>query len=308
VLLVPELERPRAEAAGAADLAEIQIWRDGDSMYDPARAWLQGLARFGVSDRLWAVHLLGLQGAAPHVEFEPASPVLSRLRMRKDEEELQLLSRTGRCADEAFRRITGERLDGRTEADVAGALSRHLLDAGCDSVAFCIVGSGSNGASPHHLPSDRPIRRGDLVVLDFGGWVGGYASDTTRTVVVGEPSEEQREVHGIVREAQEAAFQAAKPGVAAEEVDRAARRVVEDAGYGEAFFHRTGHGIGLEEHEDPYIVEGNRQVLEPGMTFSIEPGIYLEGRFGVRIEDIVAVTDDGAVRFNNSSRDLLVLD
>jgi D-alanyl-D-alanine dipeptidase len=307
VLMVPELERPRAEAAGAADLAEIQIWRDGDSMYGPAGAWLQDATRFGVSDRLWAVHLLGLLRAVPHMEFEPASPVLSTLRMRKDDEELQLLARTGRCADEAFRRITAERVEGRTEAHVARALSQHLLDAGCEAVAFCIVAAGSNGASPHHEPADRPIRRGDAVVLDFGGWVGGYASDTTRTVVVGGPSEEQREVHAIVREAQEAAFAAAVPGVPAEEVDRAARRVVEDAGYGETFFHRTGHGIGLEEHEDPYIVEGNRQVLEPGMTFSIEPGIYLEGRFGVRIEDIVAMTEDGAVRYNNTPRELLVV-
>src|SRR5439155_4622536 len=169
---------------------------------------------------------------------------------------------------------------------------------------FTIVGSGPNGASPHHRPGSRRIEVGDAVVLDFGGRVGGYCSDFSRTVSVGEASMDVAEVHAVVREAQQAGFAAVRPGVPAEEVDAAARRVIEEAGYGDAFFHRTGHGIGLEEHEPPYIVRGNREPLEEGMCFSIEPGIYLEGRFGVRIEDIVTVTADGARRLNNSPRDL----
>jgi D-alanyl-D-alanine dipeptidase len=206
-----------------------------------------------------------------------------------------------------FDRITSEGLGGRVEEEVSRRLSDLLVDTGCESAAFAIVGSGPNGASPHHDAGDRTIRMGDAVVLDFGGRVGGYCSDMTRTVSVGEPSAETKEIHEIVHRAQEAAFHAARPGVPAQEVDRAARRVISDAGYGDRFIHRTGHGIGLEEHEHPYIVAGNSELLDPGMCFSIEPGIYLEGRFGVRIEDIVTLTEDGAVRLNHAPRELTVV-
>jgi Xaa-Pro aminopeptidase len=178
---------------------------------------------------------------------------------------------------------------------------------GCESAAFGIVGSGPTGASPHHDAGDRVIQPGDAVVLDYGGRFGGYCSDMTRTVSVGEPPPEVKEVHAVVREAQEASFRSVRPGVPAQEIDRAARRVIEEAGYGDRFIHRTGHGIGLDEHETPYIVEGNDEPLEPGMCFSIEPGIYLEGRFGVRLEDIVTVTLDGARRLNEAPRDLVVV-
>ena len=187
------------------------------------------------------------------------------------------------------------------------ALGAHLVETGHQLATFGIVGSGPNGASPHHEAGDRTIRQGDTVVLDFGGRLAGYCSDISRTVSVGEPSGEVKEVHAIVQEAQEAAFNAIRPGVAAQDVDRAARRVIEDAGYGENFIHRTGHGIGLEEHEHPYIVQGNERLLEPGMSFSIEPGIYLEGRFGVRIEDIATVTEDGGMRLNHAPRELAVV-
>jgi D-alanyl-D-alanine dipeptidase len=232
---------------------------------------------------------------------------MTGLRIRKDPGELDLLTETAHDADRAFATLVGERFAGRTEREVAGALTAHLQEEGIDGVAFCIVASGPNGASPHHEPGERRIEPGDAVVLDFGGRVGGYCSDITRTVSVGEPAAEVAKVHAIVREAQEAGFRAAGPGVPAEEVDRAARRVIEDAGYGHAFIHRTGHGIGLEEHEHPYIVEGNAEALESGMCFSIEPGIYLEGGFGIRIEDIVALTEDGAVRLNEAPHELLVV-
>jgi D-alanyl-D-alanine dipeptidase len=308
VLLVPELERQRAAASPAGRLVEFATWRDGESAHHAARRLLPDRGTFGVIDQLWARHLIELERECPDATFVPASRVLSRLRIRKDAGELELLARSGRSADQAFAVISGEELSGRTEDEVSQALRRHLVEAGCHSPSFWIVGSGPHSASPHHEPGARTIVRGDPVVLDFGGRVGGYGSDLTRTVSVGEPSRQVKEVHEIVLQAQEASFRAIRPGVTAEQVDHAARHVIEEAGYGAAFIHRTGHGIGLEEHEEPYIVRGNTQLLEPGMCFSIEPGIYLEDRFGVRIEDIVAVTEDGAVRLNNAPRELTVVD
>jgi Xaa-Pro aminopeptidase len=179
------------------------------------------------------------------------------------------------------------------------------LEEDHDQALFWIVASGPNSASPHHEPTDRVIEAGDLVVVDFGGKHRGYCSDTTRTFSVGEPDAQQVEVHAAVRAAQEAATAAVAPGVSAEEIDQIARRTITDAGYGEYFIHRTGHGIGLEGHEHPYLVEGNSEKLEPGMCFSIEPGIYLPDRFGVRIEDIVTVTDVGVESLNQANRALV---
>jgi Xaa-Pro aminopeptidase len=307
LLIVPELEQPRAAASAAGELLDIEIWRDGDDPFDTVARALPAGKTFGAADRMWAMHLLGLQKALPGSTFVLASTVMTRLRVRKDESEIQLLGRAGRSADETFNLITREGLSGQPEQAISRRLSDLLVQTGCESAAFAIVGSGPNGASPHHDAGDRKIRSGDAVVLDFGGRAGGYCSDMTRTVSVGEPDAETKEVHEIVRRAQEAAFDAVKPGVAAQDVDRAARRVIEEAGYGDRFIHRTGHGIGLEEHEHPYVVEGNSEPLEPGMCFSIEPGIYVEGRFGVRIEDIVAVTGDGATRLNHAPRELITV-
>jgi D-alanyl-D-alanine dipeptidase len=308
LLIVPELERPRAAASPAGMLLDIETWRDGEDPFEVVARVLPDGQTFGATDRMWAMHLLAFQRALPTSTFVLASTVMTRLRIRKDEGEIELLGRAGRSADETFDRIIREGLEGRPEEEVSRRLSELLVETGCESAAFAIVGSGPNGASPHHEAGDRTIKTGDAVVLDFGGRAGGYCSDMTRTVSVGEPTAEVREVHEIVRQAQEAAFQAVKPGVPAEEVDRAARQVISDAGYADRFIHRTGHGIGLEEHEHPYIVEGNSEPLEPGMCFSIEPGIYLEGRFGVRIEDIVTVTGEGAMRLNHAPRDLMVVD
>ena len=304
VLIVPELERLRAASSAAGRLVDIRAWRDGDDPYELVRSLIGGGHAYGASDRMWASHLIRLQDSLPDAKFVPSSSVLSSLRERKDAMEIELLRQAGHSADETFARISGEGLQGRSERDVARSLAEVLVETGHQTAAFTIVGSGPNSASPHHEPGERMIARGDTVVLDFGGRVGGYCSDITRTVAVAERSSEVEEVHGIVHEAQEAAFRTAGPGVPAEQVDMAARSVIETAGYGAAFLHRTGHGIGLEEHEAPYIVAGNDQLLEPGMCFSIEPGIYREGRFGVRIEDIVVITDDGAARLNEAPRDL----
>ena len=307
VVLVPELERPLAADTGVERVAELSSWGD---THDPYRliGGLVGTAkRVGCSDQMWAAHLLRLQRVFREARFVPASTVLAPLRAVKDTGELDMLKRAARYADEAFSRIIGTRLETRTEREIADSLGELLVELGHDQVAFTIVGSGPNAASPHHEPGPREIQAGDAVVLDFGGRTGGYCSDLSRTVAVSRAPEEFERVYEVVREAQEAAFQSIRPGIPAQDVDRAARRVIEHAGFGELFIHRTGHGIGLEEHEPPYIVEGNEEPLRPGMCFSIEPGIYVPGRFGVRIEDIVSVTDSGAARLNRATRELEVV-
>jgi D-alanyl-D-alanine dipeptidase len=236
--------------------------------------------------------------------FVPSGTALPGLRAVKDADELDALARAGAAADAAFEAILTRPFAGRTELDIAGELAELLRAGGHDSVDFTIVASGPNGASPHHDTGPRRIASGDAVVLDFGGFVDGYGSDESRTVVVGDPPTGFDEIYATVRRAQQAGVDAVRPGVACEDVDRAARAVIDDAGFGDLFVHRTGHGIGLETHEDPYLVRGNETVLRVGMTFSIEPGIYLPGHFGVRIEDIVAVTAEGVRRLNDAPRDL----
>lgn len=304
-LLVPRLEAPRA-ALAAPDLP-IASWEETEDPLARLRELLGAPRRLAVADQMWSVFLMRMQRALPQVDFIPASALIRELRMRKDAEELAALRAVGAAADRAYARLREEvRFAGRREREVAADLSRILREEGHDAVAFCIVASGPNGASPHHETGDRAIEEGDIVVCDFGGPRAGYLSDITRTVVVGEgaPPEEVVRVHEVVRRAQEAGYAAARVGVPAEEVDRAARRVIVDAGYADAFPHRTGHGIGLDGHEHPYLVEGNGEPLDAGMTFSIEPGIYLEGRFGVRIEDIVALTPSGPERLNDADRSL----
>jgi Xaa-Pro aminopeptidase len=307
VLLVPALERPRALESPVGGAVDVITWSDGDDPYLAASALVDPTGVLGATDRMWAVHLLGLQRALSGAAFVSGSQVLAPLRAVKDPGELERLGRAARGADEAFRRITQTRLEGLREEEVAEQLEVLLREHGHDRPNFTIVASGPNGASPHHEPGGRALRAGDAVVLDFGGRLAGYCSDLSRTVCVDRQPPGLDDVYELVREAQEAAFRTARPGVPAQEVDRSARSVIEQGGFGERFIHRTGHGIGLEEHEPPYIVEGNPEPLRPGMCFSIEPGIYLEGEFGVRIEDIVTVTDSGAARLNRATRDLLVV-
>ncbi len=306
VLVVPTLERPLAGSAVGAVGLELADWRDGsDDPYELVERLLAP-GRYAVTDRTWASHLLALEDAAGRV-FVAAGAALPLLRAVKDPDEIELLRAAGRAADAAFEDVVALPFGGRTEAEISLDLDRLLRAHGHQRVDFTVVGSGPNAASSHHEPGERRLEPGDAVVMDFGGVRDDYCSDITRTVFVGEPSDEQREVYGIVRAAQQAAFEAVRPGVPAQDVDRAARTLIADAGYGDRFVHRTGHGIGLEVHEPPYIVQGNETPLEAGMTFSDEPGIYLEGRFGVRIEDQVAVTTDGAERLNEASRDLIVV-
>ncbi|MCP9990186.1 aminopeptidase P family protein [Streptomyces albogriseolus] len=308
VLVVPTLEAPDAEKATGAPALVLSDWTDGKDPYALTAALLDAQGRFGVSDNAWALHLLGLQKTLPGTSYVSLTEALPMLRAVKDAAELERLAAAGAAADAAFEEIRNVRFSGRRESEVAADLAALLRRFGHSQVDFTIVASGPNGANPHHEAGDRRIERGDMVVLDFGGLRDGYGSDTSRTVHVGEPTEEERRVHDLVREAQEAGFRAVRPGAACQDVDRAARAVIADAGYGEYFIHRTGHGIGVTTHEPPYMIEGEEQPLVPGMCFSVEPGVYLPGRFGVRIEDIVTVTEDGGRRLNDTERGMVTVD
>ncbi|MFI9150974.1 aminopeptidase P family protein [Streptomyces sp. NPDC053367] len=307
-LLVPALERPDAESAPGAGALPITEWRDGEDPYAAAAGLLRPDGRYGVSDSAWALHLLGLQEALPRTAYRALTTSLPMLRAVKDEQEIARLAAAGAAADATYEELLSVRFAGRREYEVAADLTRLLLEHGHEQVDFTVVGSGPNGANPHHEAGDRVIEQGDMIVLDFGGLLDGYGSDTTRTVHVGEPTREESRVHGIVREAQQEAVEAVRPGVPCQLIDRVARAVIENAGYGDHFIHRTGHGIGVTTHEPPYMVEGEEQPLVPGMCFSVEPGIYLPGRFGVRIEDIVTVTADGSRRLNNTDRAMAVVE
>lgn len=307
VLVVPALEAPDAAKAPGAPALTLREWTDGKDPYALTGALLDARGRYGVSDNAWALHLLALQRTLPGASHAALTEALPLLRAVKDPAELELMAAAAAGADAAFEAIRELPFAGRRESEVGADLARLLREHGHQQVDFTIVGSGPNGANPHHEMGDRVIGRGDMVVLDFGGLRDGYGSDTTRTVHVGEPTEEERRVHDVVRAAQEAGFRAVRPGAACQDVDRAARAVVADAGYGEYFIHRTGHGIGVTTHEPPYMIEGEEQPLVPGMCFSVEPGIYLPGRFGVRIEDIVTVTEDGGHRLNTTTRELVIV-
>jgi Xaa-Pro aminopeptidase len=305
LLVVPTLERPLAQRGPIAGALEILDWRDDTDPYPLIDAQLPPDGRVAIGDRIWGVHLVALQQLSPARRWMSARTIIGALRARKDDHELDALRRAAAGADAALADLLRHPLLGRSEIDVAHELAELLVTHGHAVAAFTIVASGPNGASPHHRPTARVIGPGDAVVVDFGGELDGYYSDTTRTVVVGEPSEELQRVHDVVREAQAAATAVVRPGVEIRAVDRAARDVIEAAGYGERFIHRTGHGIGLDVHEPPYAAADDETVLEPGMTFSVEPGIYLDGRFGVRIEDIVAVTTDGVESLNDAPRELV---
>ncbi|MFF2651865.1 M24 family metallopeptidase [Streptomyces sp. NPDC058045] len=308
LLVVPTLERGDAEAAPGAPAFRIADWTDGTDPYRAALARLGSNAPYGVSDGTWALHLLALQSAVPGSRFAALTDALPMLRAVKDADELARLTAAGAAADETYRRILQVPFAGRTEDDIAADLAALLLELGHSQVDFTVVGSGPNGANPHHEAGGRTLVTGDTVVLDFGGLKDGYGSDTSRTVHLGpDPDPEVLRVHEVVRHAQQAAFEAVRPGIACQEIDRVARAVIEEAGYGAYFIHRTGHGIGVTTHEPPYMIEGEQQELVPGMCFSIEPGVYLPGRFGVRIEDIVTVTETGGRRLNNTSRDLAIV-
>ena len=314
VLVVPALERPGLDGTPALELGvEIAEWTDEQDPYALVAAVLRragsAVTRTGVGDAMPAAHVLALRDALPGCEQKLASTVLAELRMRKDSAEIAALTVAGEAIDRVHARM-GEWLRvGRTEAQVGADVAAAIVEEGHTSAAFVIVGSGPNGASPHHDVSARVLAPGDVVVVDIGGPTPeGYFSDCTRTYSLGEPADTDADAgYAVLQAAQDAAVAAVAPGVTAEQVDAAARVPITSAGFGERFIHRTGHGIGLDVHEQPYIVAGNDLVLKPGMVFSIEPGIYFRGRWGARIEDIVVVTESGVTRLNHRPRDLAVL-
>ncbi len=307
-LLVPELEAPRF---GGEHHFVVEAWRDGD---DPIALLAERLrqldaATIGVNDEFRAGFLLPLQERLVPRRFVRISPLLQELRAVKSASEIALLREAIARVDAAWARFCAEeRLVGRSERQIARRLSELLLEEGLDEVAFCIVASGPNAASPHHEPSDRIVQSGEPVVIDIGGPYRGYYADMTRTPVAGRLRDpEFAAAHEAVLEAQQAAFAALAPGVPCEEVDGVARDVLANHGLAQYFTHRLGHGLGLAVHEPPYLVRGNRQPLRPGMVVTDEPGVYLPGRWGVRIEDVVVIAEHGAERLTRSPHDLLEL-
>ena len=325
----PSLVVPRLEAAPArlsppvvAGLLPVVTWDEGEDAHALVASIVRGSSgpapardpRIAVSDDLPARHLLPLEVRLAGPTLSLASALLREIRMIKDADEIALLTLAAQAADRVVTQIAAGRLVGRTEADVSREVRERLLAEGHDEAQFAIVGSGPNSASPHHEASERVIQAGEPIVLDIGGTLGGYGSDTTRTLWVtgGDPAkgpdERFRHLFAVLLGAQAAATRAVRPSVACQAIDAAARVPIEAEGYGEAFFHRTGHGIGLEGHEDPYIIGGNRDPLRAGMAFSVEPGIYLPGVYGARIEDIVVCGIDGPIGLNGTSHDLYVVD
>lgn len=309
----PELVVPVLEsflALPAEPNVTLRRWEETESPSELAAKVIgdvKGLT-LGVSDQLWSTFLLKLQKAMPEAGWTSGQPVLAHLRVTKDQSELDNLFEVARLTDEAWHEfIESGQISGLTEAQAMERLSGMMEKRGLGR-AFGICASGPNSASPHHHTGDRVIEQGDAVVFDWGGTLNGYHSDVTRTVYIGTPTAEYRKVYNTVREANQAALDAVKPGVPAESIDKAARDVITKAGYGEAFLHRVGHGLGMDVHEEPYLVGGNKTPLEVGMVFSDEPGIYLTGNFGVRIEDSVVVTENGGKRLNEASREITVMD
>ncbi len=296
------------EVASRLPGIEAFVWNDGENPYGLVARRLKGMAisEVLVDNGMWAEHLIGLQGAVPGVKWGAVTPLLREMRRVKDGAEIDALKKAAGIVDRALAATLPAIRVGMTEKDVAWNLEREIRENGGERLSFpSIVAFGSNGALPHYRAGERVLREGDTIVMDFGCVRDGYCSDITRTVALGTPPPQFTEVYDVVRKAHDEAMKAVRPGRPCQDVDRAARRVISESGYGKYFIHRTGHGIGLDGHEEPYIVEGNAQPLEEGMTFSIEPGIYLPGRFGVRIEDIVVVTGTGGVSLNEYPTDLI---
>ena len=306
-LVVPALERPAAVASGVD--VEIASWAETDDPFALVAALVGDVGTIGLDDHMWASRVFALGAAIPTADQVLAGSLVQQLRIRKDAREVDALREAGLAIDRVHTRIPEWLRPGRTEREVGADIARAILDEGHATVDFVIVGSGPNGASPHHELSDRVIEPGDPVVIDIGGTMpSGYCSDSTRNYVVGgtvDPT--YAEAYAVLETAHLAQREHARPGVTAESVDAVGRQIIADAGYGDLFIHRTGHGIGQETHEEPYIVEGNTLVLEEGMAFSIEPGIYFDGRFGARIEDIAVCTADGLEVLNNTPRGLVAL-
>jgi Xaa-Pro aminopeptidase len=306
VLVVPRLEAPRV--VEQPDAFSISAWEETEDPIGVVAGLVGAAPTAAIGDHTWARFVIDLQDALPRTRFRRAVDVTGPLRIVKDAAEVDALRAAAQAVDAIAEAMRTERFSGRREVDVHRELVERMLDAGHERANFAIVATGPNAASPHHDPTDRVIAPGDVVLCDFGGTMHGYCSDITRMFSVGEPTAEVRGAYAVLVEAQERGVRAATVGTACEAVDAATRQVIDEGGYGEYFVHRTGHGIGQEAHEDPYVVAGNQTALAPGHAFSIEPGIYIPGRFGLRLEDIVVATAAGPERLNQAPRDLAIVD
>lgn len=304
-LVVPQLEAPRVtERPG---LFVLRPWEETEDPIAVVAALAGRPDALAIGHQTWARFVLALQDALPGTRFVDAGTVTGDLRAVKDDSEIQLLREAARAVDAIVADMRHRPFAGRRESDIHRELIERMLEAGHERVNFAIVAAGPNAASPHHDPGSRVIVEGDVVLCDFGGTMHGYCSDITRMFAVGEPAPDVRDVYAVLVEAQEAGFRAATPGTPCSDVDSATRAVIAAAGLGEHFVHRTGHGIGMDAHEDPYIVAGNGRELVAGHVFSLEPGIYVTGRFGLRLEDIVVATGHGPERLNDAPRDLALV-
>lgn len=308
VMVIPRLEAPRVKPM--PNVFSLLPWNETDDPVAITAELVRSVAPssrvIAVGDQMWARFLVDLMPLLPNTQYRRSVDVIGSLRMRKDSAEIEALRAAGSAVDKIAGDLQAGRiaLVGRTEAQVSADLSARIIAQGHDVVNFAIVAAGENAASPHHHPGSRVIQPNEIVLCDFGGTMNGYCSDITRCVYTGEPSSEVAEAYAVLFEAEAAAVRAATVGTPCEEVDAVARRVITAAGFGEYFIHRTGHGIGLDAHEDPYIVSGNSLALEAGHAFSIEPGIYMPGKWGMRLEDIVVATVDGPDSMNHADHHL----
>lgn len=306
-LVVPLLEAPRVTPLPG--VFGLHPWGETEDPIAAVADLVGPAGTVAVGDHTWSRFTVALLHALPGTTFRNASEVTSPIRVRKDAAEVAALQAAAAAADRVATELQAGRIPlvGRTEAEVSADLSNRLLAEGHDKVNFAIVAAGENAASPHHHAGSRVIGPDEIVLCDFGGTMAGYCSDITRCVFTGTPPTDVADAYAVLQEAQQAAVSSAVVGTPCEEVDATARRIIAAAGWGEHFIHRTGHGIGMEEHEDPYIVSGNRTPLAAGHAFSIEPGIYVGGRWGMRLEDIVVATENGPLALNDVRHDLVAL-
>lgn len=308
VIIAPKLYQNELKSSW---ISNIVYWEDKDDPYEILKIFMANLERktgnLLIEDSMPSLILINIMKYIGQYRLEPISTVISKFRIIKNEEDLKCMERAADIVDRVFYDLIEKNLEGKTEIDIATLIDQLMRNFGAEGTSFeTIVASGANGANPHHTPGNRKLQKGDLVILDYGARYQGYCSDITRTIAIGHVSDNEKKVYEIVKDAQENAFRSVKAGVKAKEVDYSARKVIERCGYGAFFFHRTGHGIGLDAHEEPYITSTNERILENGMVFTIEPGIYLSGKFGVRIEDDVLVKKTGE-RLTKAKRELVVL-
>ncbi|MCD6574603.1 aminopeptidase P family protein [Candidatus Aerophobetes bacterium] len=323
VILAPKLYENELKTSW---IENIMLWEDKDNPYlilkeildstglsDKPRCCnrLPPLARekkLLIEDTMPLSFFYKLKQALRELDFEPLSKVVSELRVVKSKIETEFLKKAAKLADEAFEKLLEEELEGKTEREIEARIEYILKTLGAEDIAFKpSVASGPNSANPHHASSERVIKKGDLVVIDYGAKHGGYCSDITRTLAIGKVPEEAKKAYETVKEAQQEGIDMVKEGAIAKDIDLAVRDIIERHGYGKYFIHRTGHGLGLEVHEEPYISSNSETVLKEGMVFTIEPGVYIPGKFGIRIEDDIAVINKRGVTLTNAEKELLVL-